>query len=179
MDTHWQAAAAPPRQAAAVQELTARYAERVADHEWSALDDGRTDPEVTSVLNRLRAEILALPPGDPVVKPLREQALQNVREIDKAHRERVDVATDNQSLNVVLLGGSVLGAVLMIVFPLVVGLSMRPANVVSMVLLTGTLGLTIYLSIGLLHPLDGPFGVDPEALETVRSEFEMASPSGA
>ena len=178
VDTHWQVAAAPPQQAGAIRDLTDRYAERVAEQEWSALDEGRMDPEVTSVLNGLRAEVLALPAEDAAVKPVREQALQNVRQIDEGHRERVDVATDNQNFNLVLLGGSVLGAVLMVVFPLVVGLSMRPANVASMVLLTCTLGLTIYLSIGLLHPLSGPFGVDPDALETARQEFEVATPSG-
>lgn len=178
VDTYWQATAAPPPKTAAVQTLTTRYAERVVDHEWAALDRGRTDPDVNRLLAELRTEILALPAGDERLKSTREQVLENIRQIDEGHRERVDVATDNQSFNLVLLGGSVLGAVLMVGFPLLVGLSMRPANVASMVLLTCTLGLTIYLSVELLHPLYGPFGVDPDALQAVRDEFEAMAPSG-
>lgn len=119
----------------------------------------------------MRGAVLSVPANDPGVKSTREQGLQNIRRIDEAHRDRVDVATDDQNFNLVLLAGSALGAVLMIVFPLVVGLSMRPANVICMLLLTCVLGLTISLAVELLYPLHGPFSVDPEALQDVRGEF--------
>ncbi|MGW0891204.1 bestrophin-like domain [Saccharopolyspora sp. NPDC002578] len=173
-DAYWQVSAVPAEQAASIRSLAEQYAHRVAEHEWAALGQGRGDAEADRLLVGLRAEAIALPADTEVQKSAREQVLADVRQIDEGHRERVDVATDDQSFNVVLLVGSILGAVLMIVFPLLVGLSARPANVVTMALLTLTLGFTIYLSVQLMHPLQGPFGVDPDSFRT----FLEALPGG-
>ncbi|WP_243787940.1 DUF4239 domain-containing protein [Saccharopolyspora gloriosae] len=174
-DAYWQVAAVPAEQAESIRSLTQQYAHRVAEHEWSALSQGQADAETGRLLVGLRAEAIALPADTEVLKSAREQVLADVRQIDEGHRERVDVATDDQSFNAVLLVGSVLGAVLMIVFPLLVGLSARPANVATMALLTLTLGLTIYLSVQLMQPLQGPFGVDPDSFRT----FLEALPGGS
>ncbi|GAA4867795.1 hypothetical protein [Saccharopolyspora cebuensis] len=178
-DIYWQASVAPAPQAAAIQSLTEQYAERVVDHEWAALDESRTDPEVDRLLNALRGEVLALPADDEAVKSAREQSLQSIRQIDEGHRERVDIATDSKTFNTVLLAGSALGAALMIAFPLLVGLSMRPANIASMVLLSSTLGLVLYLSTALMHPLSGPFGIDPDPFRTTLEGFSRTTTSGA
>lgn len=161
-DAYWQATAAPVAQAESLRSLAQQYARRVADHEWSALDQGRTDAETDRLIAELRTEAIALPADTEVLTSAREQLLADVRQVDEGHRERVDVATDDQSFTIVLLAASILGAVLMIAFPLLMGLSTRPANVVSMVLLTLTLGFTIYLSVQLMYPLRGPFGVDAD-----------------
>lgn len=165
-DVYWQVTAAPAEQAESIRALTEQYARRVAEHEWSALSQGRGDAETDRLLVGMRAEAIALPADTEVLKSARAQVLADVRQIDEGHRERVDVATDDQSFNLVLLAGSVLGAVLMIVFPLLVGLSARPANVATMALLTLTLGFTVYLSVQLMHPLQGPFGVDADSFST-------------
>lgn len=170
-DLHWQATVAPSAHSAAIQDLAERYARRVVEREWPALDQRETDPGVDRLLDSLRAEVLSLPTTDETLKSTREQSLQAIRKIDEAHQERVDVVTDNQNFNIVLLVGSTLGAMLMIVFPLVIGLSMRPANVASMVLLTATLGFALYVSLELLHPLHGPFAVDPDAFHTALEGF--------
>ena len=177
-DTYWQASIAPAPHSTAIQSLTARYASRVADHEWSALDRGDTDPEVDRLLNSLRSEVLALPVDNEAIKSSREQSLQNIRQIDEGHRKRVDIATDDQNFNIVLLAASFLGAALMIAFPLLIGLSMRPANVAAMVLLTLTLGFTAYMSVELLHPLHGPFAVDPDPFRTALAGFDSTSHTG-
>ncbi|MGW1678226.1 bestrophin-like domain [Saccharopolyspora sp. NPDC002376] len=90
-------------------------------------------------------------------------------------QQRVAIATDDQSFNVVLLVASVLGAALMIVFPLLIGLSMRPANVAAMGLLAVTLGSTVYMSFELLHPFSGPFGVAPDSFNAAQETFQTAS----
>ncbi|MFR9728449.1 hypothetical protein ACL03H_04405 [Saccharopolyspora sp. MS10] len=174
-DAYWQSTAVPAEQGASIRSLAVQYANRVAEHEWPALDRGELDPQTDSLLAGLRAESIALPVDTELLKSAREQVLADVRQLDEAHRERVDVATDDQSFNLVLLVGSVLGAALMLAFPLVVGLSARPANVLTMSLLAGTLGLTLYLSVQLMHPLHGPFGVDADAFRT----FLNSLPDGA
>ncbi|MCA1187052.1 MULTISPECIES: DUF4239 domain-containing protein [unclassified Saccharopolyspora] len=174
-DVHWQVAAVPAEQATALRSLAEQYAARVAEHEWPSLDQGRPDAQVDRLIDGMRAEAIALPADTEVLKSAREQVLTDLRQIDEAHRERVDISTDDQRFNLVLLAGSVLGAVLMIAFPLLVGLSARPANVATMVLLTLTLGFTLYLSVQLMHPLHGPFGVDADAFRT----FLESLPAGS
>jgi hypothetical protein len=179
IDTHWQVSGAPEPHASAIQSLTAQYAARVADYEWAALDRGETDPETDRLLNSLRAEVLALPTDTETLKAAREQSMQNVRQIDEAHRQRVDMATDEQPFNIMLLVASIIGGVLMIAFPLITGLSMRSANVVTMVLLTLVIGFTIFISIELLHPLHGPFGVAPDAFRAALDVFATRTNAGA
>ncbi|WP_395474691.1 hypothetical protein [Saccharopolyspora spinosa] len=178
IDTHWQVSTAPEPHATTIQSLAAQYAARVADHEWSALDRGETDPETDRLLNSLRAEVLALPADTETLKTAREQSMQNVRQIDEGHRQRVDVATDDQNFNIMLLMASILGGVLMIAYPLIIGLSMRLTNVVTMVLLTLTIGFTIFISIELLHPLHGPFGVAPDAFKAALDAFATDTSAG-
>ncbi|WP_249124141.1 DUF4239 domain-containing protein [Saccharopolyspora erythraea] len=178
IDTHWQISTAPEPHANTIRSLTAQYAARVADHEWSALDRGETDPETERLLNSLRAEVLALPADDETLKTAREQSMDNLRQIDEGHRQRVNVATDDQNFNIMLLTASILGGVLMIAFPLIIGLSMRPANIATMVLLTLTISLTIFISIELLHPFHGPFSVAPDAFREALAAFATSAHAG-
>lgn len=175
IDVYWQASIAPHPHAEAIQSVIAEYTTQVAEHEWVAHDAGEVDPEAERMLADLRAQVLALPADDEALKTSREQSLQDVRQITENRQERVTIATDDQSFTLVLLAASVLGAALMIAFPLVIGLSMRPANVAVMALLTATLALTTSMSFELLHPFSGPFGVDPDAFTAAQETFDPAA----
>lgn len=179
IDVYWQASIAPQPHAAAIQSTIAEYTTRVADHEWLAHDSGAADPEAEHLLADLRTQVLALPVDSEALKTSREQSLQDIRQITENRQQRVTIATDDQSFNVVLLVASVLGAALMIAFPLLIGLSMRPANVAVMALLTATLGFTVYMSFALLHPFSGPFGVDPDSFNAAQETFETAAGSAS
>ncbi|QUH06159.1 DUF4239 domain-containing protein [Saccharopolyspora erythraea] len=178
-DTYWQVSSAPEPAASTIRSLAARYATRVAEHEWAALDQGRTDPEVDAVLASMRAEVIDLPADTEQQKSAREQALQNIRVIDENHRERVEQATDGQVFNTVLLVASIIGALIMVAFPLLIGISPTAANIATMVLLTLTLGFTIFVSLQLMHPLHGPFGVEPGPFRTALESFEGTLLTGA
>jgi hypothetical protein len=60
----------------------------------------------------------------------------------------------------------------MIAFPLLVGMSARPANIVIMALLTLVIGATVFLSIQLTHPLDGLFATEPDAFREALSQMQ-------
>ncbi|MEU5849148.1 hypothetical protein [Saccharopolyspora shandongensis] len=175
IDVYWQASIAPQPRAAVIQSTISEYTVRVADHEWLTHGAGATDPEAERLLAELRSQVLALPADSEALKTSREQSLQDIRQITENRQQRVTIATDDQSFNVVLLVASILGAALMIVFPLLIGLSMRPANVAVMALLTVTLGFTVYMSFELLHPFSGPFGVAPDSFNAVRETFETTA----
>jgi hypothetical protein len=175
IDAYWQADAGPEPTRTAVHGLLREYAATVADREWALLDTGDTDDRIPEIIRELRAAFTALPAGDTGIDLAREQGLRDVRQVDEGHRTRVDLATGDDVFNEVLLGGTVLGAALMIVFPLLVGMSARPANIAVMALLTITISGTVYLSIQLLHPLDGPLGIGPDAFLTALTEMRPAT----
>lgn len=171
LDTYWQLAVVPQADADRIRGLLRKYATQVADREWPALTDGRDAPEVAATIGTLRSAVTALPVDAEIVAEARTQALQNVRTIADNHRARVDMATSNDPFTIALLIGTVLGAVLMLGFPLVFGMSTRPANIVAMALLTFTLGATLYVCWQLMNPLEGFFGTTPEAFRSALEEM--------
>ncbi|MBB4912272.1 bestrophin-like domain [Actinophytocola algeriensis] len=175
LDTYWQMAVVPQPDADAVRTLLSQYARQVADREWPALTDGRDEPEVADTIVALRAAVTALPIDAEVVAEARKQALQNLRTIDEHHRARVAMATSTDAFTIALLVGTAFGAVLMIAFPLIFGLSRRPANLVLMVLLTVTLSATMYVSWQLMHPLEGFFGATPDVFRAALDEMTAQS----
>lgn len=163
VDTYWQTRVEPAPDATVISELVKRYATDVVHSEWPLLDHGRADPRTAAALDELRNAVLALPTDDEAVNTARQTSLQDVRTITTNHRERVAEATDSDNFTSFLLIGTILGAVVMLVFPLLMGLSARPTNVVGMAVLGVTLAMIVFACVELLHPLHGFFGVDPSA----------------
>ncbi|WP_433279524.1 hypothetical protein ACQPZA_07345 [Pseudonocardia xinjiangensis] len=164
VDAYWQADALPEPHRTAIRSGLGDYVSSVADEEWPALVAGRTHPRPAELIQVIRTEFTTVPDSGGAVAYAREQGLQDVRQLDDNHRARVDAATRGDTLTTVLLVGTLIGAALMIVIPLLVGASTRPANVVILGVLTAAVGATVFLAIALSHPLDGPFGVEPGAL---------------
>jgi len=176
IDAYAQAGATAEPTRGTAQGLLRDYAGEVADREWDALRlQGEADPKLTHLIGQLRALFTALPAGDPGSQLAREQSLRDVRQIDESHRARVDSATGNKVFNRVLLGGTVVGAALMVAFPLLAGLSRRPVNVMVIGVLAASLGAVVFLALQLARPLDGPFGVDPDSFREALSRMTPAT----
>lgn len=171
VDTYWQTKAEPSPDATVIADLTKRYATNVVHREWPMLDHGRADPGTAATLRELRNAVLALPTDNQATNTAREISLQDLATITRNHRERVDEATDGDDFTWVLLVGTILGAVSMLVFPLLMGLSARPSNVTGMAVLGVTLAVVVFVSVEMLHPLHGYFGVDPSAYTDALNEM--------
>lgn len=163
-DAHWQAEALPEPQRTAIQGLLRDYVSSVADEEWPALVNGEASARPAELVQQIRAEFAAIPESGGAVDFAREQGLRDARQIDESRRTRVDLATGADPFTSVLLAGTLVGAALMIAFPLLVGFSTRPVNIVVLGILTAVVGATVFISVQLSRPLDGPFGVGPDAL---------------
>lgn len=178
IDVHRQADQLPGPIRDTVQDLTDDYAVRVAEVEWAALADRETDEGTTEILDRLRAGFTALPVDGGLLETVRERGLADLRQIEENRRARVDLATSDDTFTRVLLGATVVGAGLTMVFPLLVGVSARPANVAVMGLLSLVLGTVVFIALQLDTPLSGPFGTGPDAFESAQVELRRTpSPS--
>lgn len=164
VDAHWQAEALPEPHRTSIQGMLRDYASSVVEEEWPSLVNGQTQSRPAELIQRIRAEFAALPESSGAVVFAREQGLRDVRQIDESRRSRVDLATGDDVFTRVLLAGTLIGAALMIAFPLLVGFSTRPVNIVILGILTAVVGATVFISVQLGRPLDGPFGVGPDAL---------------
>jgi hypothetical protein len=163
VDTYWQTKVEPQPDATVISDLVKQYATDVVHREWPLLDKGQADPMTTATLTELRGAVLALPTNTQAVNTARETSLQDLATITTNHRQRVTEATDSDNFTRALLIATILGALVMLAFPLLMGLSARPTNVIGMAVLGITLAVIVFVSVELLHPLHGFFGVDPSA----------------
>jgi hypothetical protein len=174
IDAYWQADAAPEPNRTAMHELLRDYATTVANDEWAALAAGGTNSRAGEIVRELRVQFTAMPSADDASAVARAQGLRDVRQIDESHRARIGLAGDGDAFNAVLLAGTVLGAVLILAYPLVAGLSAKPLNIVVFGLMALTLGAAVFFSLEMANPLAGPFGVGPGAFESALEQMQPA-----
>ncbi|MFC4946176.1 hypothetical protein [Pseudonocardia sp. GCM10023141] len=174
IDAYRQAQYMPEPDRSAVQAQLRSYAARVSDTEWGLLAQGEADPRTAEIIATVRDDFAALPVTDTVSQYTRENGLSDMRVVDENHRSRVDLATSSDPFNDVLLGATIVAAVLMVAFPLLVGISARPTNLAVLGMLAFMVGTTIFLSIQLTHPLDGLFGVGPDAFGEALDQMQPA-----
>ncbi|OXM72327.1 hypothetical protein CF166_15790 [Amycolatopsis sp. KNN50.9b] len=169
IDLYWQVDGVPDPARIAVQDLVRGYADEVVDGEWARLADGHDDGAVADLISTMRQRVSALPADTDQLSTARENALQDVRVLDDNHRARVDAATDQDPFTETLLAATIVGAVLMIAFPLLIGLRARRNHVALMAVTAAVLVATVIASIELQDPLNGIFASEPDSFRTVQT----------
>lgn len=170
-DAYWQTAVMPQPQRDHIRELLVSYPKLVASSEWPLLADGESDSGTTATLNSLREEVLSLPSTPDQVKSARERALERLREITDLRRDRLDQAGGLDHTGRFMLIGTLVGAVGMVVFPLLIGFTARLRHVLQMGVMAGVLAVVCVLCLGMTHPFSGVLRVQPEAFTSVVDEL--------
>ena len=140
-DAYWQTAVMPQPQRDHIRALLAEYPKLVADKEWARLAVGEPDDSTTSTLNSLHSEILSLPATPDQVKSARERSLERLREITDLRRDRLDSAGGLDNTGKLTLIGTIVGALGMILFPLLIGFTARVRHVLQLSLTAAVLAL--------------------------------------
>ena len=174
LDLFWQVQALPAPQRAGLQDLVAQYTRQVADTEWPLLAGGESDTKAATLLDQLRTTVGALPVDGGIAQSVREQGMADLRQVGDARRARIDAATSDDSFNTILLVGTLAGGALTIAFPLLAGISARPANIVIMGVLGLVVGVTMFVAVALAAPVGGLFGAEPGAF--LGALTEMSAP---
>ncbi|MFD5824452.1 hypothetical protein [Lentzea sp. NPDC060358] len=170
-DVYWQTAVMPQPQRDLIRGLLVEYPKLVADKEWPQLAVGESDPETTAALHSLHAEILSLPASPDEVKSARERSVERLREITDLRRDRIDSASGLDDTGNLMLIGTVVGAVAMVVFPLLIGFTARKRHVLQMCLTAAVLAFVCVLCLGMTQPFDGMLRVDPESFTSLTEEL--------
>jgi hypothetical protein len=170
-DAYWQTGVMPQPQRDHIRSLLVEYPKLVADKEWPKLAQGEADERTTETVNSLHTEILSLPSTPDQVKSARERALERLREITDLRRDRLDQAGGLDNMGKLTLIATMVGAIGMIVFPLLIGFTARPRHVVQMSVTAAVLAFVCAMCLTMTHPFSGVLRVQPEAFTSVTEEL--------
>jgi Protein of unknown function (DUF4239) len=172
IEIYWQSTAVAEPERGHVRALIREYTEEVVEREWPALGRGESDPKAEDLLVTLRAELIGLPATTDEAAAAREQTLQSIRSVADARRDLIAQGEGGGDLLALLLIGTVLGAVIMIGFPLLIGFSAGFRHITSIVLLAALLGFAVYFAIELDQPFGGLIKVEPDSLRAALAEYQ-------
>lgn len=170
-DVYWQTAAMPQPQRDHIRSLLTEYPKLVAYREWPKLQVGESDGKTTETLHALHAEILGLPSTPEEVKSARERSLERMREITDLRRDRLDSASGLDNTGNIMLVGTIVGAVAMVIYPILIGFTARKRHFLQMSLASAVLATVCVLCVGMTQPFDGWFRVQPEAFTSLMEEL--------
>lgn len=170
-DVYWQTSVMPQPQRDVIRGLLTEYPKLVAEREWPLLAVGEADPATTAALHSLHAEVLSLPATPDVVKSARERAVERLREVTDLRRDRLGSAGGLDDTGMMMLVGTIAGAVAMVVFPLLIGFTARGRHVVQLCLTAAVLAFVCVLCLGMTQPFDGIFRVEPESFTSLSDEL--------
>lgn len=153
----------------ALRDALTAYARSVVADDWSAMEVEGESPKTLAALNSLYTATLALDAGDIRGAVLLNSLLTEVNLVTEARRERLTLSRGIVP-NVIWLV-LVIGAVLTLSFTFFFALR----NVRPQLLMTGMLGLAVFLALfvalSIDHPFTGEVRVRPEAMNLVLTDF--------
>jgi hypothetical protein len=172
----WLAHRFPESQERRLHELSRSYARVVVDQEWLLMQEGRESPHAWALLNQIRSTIEGYEPRTQAGQVLYEHALERVRNLAEARRDRLLEA--EQGMPAILWAALVVGGVITVGFTYLFGLKSNLAHTLMIAALTAILTMVI-VTIGALEgPFSGDVRVPPSAFELVLDRFESNNLSG-
>ncbi|GAA3642395.1 hypothetical protein GCM10022267_31320 [Lentzea roselyniae] len=165
VDLYWHTDAMPEQQRERVRGLIRDYTAEVADREWPAMAVGGSSQAADALLVSLHR---AAATSDPAIG----QAVdQNLRAITDNRRARVQQAGGDDAMLLLLLYGSFASGALMVLYPVLMGLSSGVHHVTAVVVPAASVGVVAVVELGLQHPFDGMNSVGPDAFHAAQKEF--------
>jgi hypothetical protein len=159
---------AEPDRTAVRADLTA-YMNEVVAQDWPAMAHGRTSPQAFSTLDALRNRVGAIHPADATTEKHRADV---AAALDDLYTKRSVRAADvSYSIPAIIYAALVVGSVLLIAYPPLVGLTANRRNATLLGGLGAMMGIGIFIVITLSHPFSHPFGLHPDAFHRALDRF--------
>ena len=151
-----------------------RYTTAVIEDEWPKMRSGEQSQEADLLLERIDADIRALPVTSPRLQNIHAQMLSA---IDVALTDRdTRLSAGSTGINALMWGVLIIGAVLTVGFTYLFGFR----HTIMQQLMIGSLGcligLVLFLAVALDYPYRGGIAVQPEAFHTALETFHVIGP---
>ncbi|MEU6155047.1 DUF4239 domain-containing protein [Actinosynnema sp. NPDC047251] len=174
-DLHYQVEVAPEAQRERIRTGVEDYARLVADDEWDKLADGGRSEAATTALNSLRTEVVHLPTTPEQVQIARDRGMERVREISDLRRARLDQAQGLSPTGYLMLVATIIGAIAMIGYPILVGTTTRARHLIALGVMAGAVAFTCVLCLDIAQPFRGDLKVEPDAFVTLSEELRSVT----
>lgn len=168
-ETYWDSAGLPPIERQQVRDDIKGYLHVVIDREWKEMKRGHLSQDAWHKIDVLRLRLAGFNFKAKDISDIRDDALERMREVSNARRQRATDVTSTLPVGVLLF--TVLTGLVMIVFPFLVGARPKGMPLVSLFIMAAMLGVGIYLVFDINHAFKGALGVDPAAFKSALQEI--------
>jgi Protein of unknown function (DUF4239) len=169
-EAYWTAGGLPAAQSAAIRTGLRDYTSFVAHSEWAVMAHGRLSNTGWAKLDTLRENVSAMQFADKNDQDTQSAVLDQLTNVFQARRQRA--ADAKTSLPPAVLLFTVLTGIVMIVFPLLSGARPRGMTLVPLIVMSGLLGISIYLVFNIDHTFSGDLRVKPDAFKSALQEYQ-------
>jgi hypothetical protein len=164
------AAPFPPEARAVIHADVDAYVRAVVDTEWPAMSRGEPgSPRVGPTLDRLSADLEALPAETPVRVQFVSAEVERFNDLVTARSTRLDFVEGG--LPGVLWAALVVGAVVTIAFAMVFALRSPLLQTFMIGSIALLIGILLFVAVAIDHPFAGDVAVTPGPLERVLVDF--------
>jgi Protein of unknown function (DUF4239) len=169
-EAYWTAGGLPAAQGAAIRTGLRDYTSFVANKEWAVMGHGRLSNTGWAKLDTLRQNVSTMQFADKNDQDTQSAVLDQLTNVFQARRQRVSDA--KTSLPSAVLFFTVLTGLVMIFFPLLAGARPRGMTLIPLVVMSGLLGISLYMVFNIDHTFSGDLRVKPDAFRSALQEYQ-------
>ncbi|MFD9793488.1 hypothetical protein ACFWXK_21365 [Streptomyces sp. NPDC059070] len=169
------AAALPAGQGRVVREQLRAYVPEVAGPEWALMRRREMSPRASRVLDQVRRTAARAPGSSEDDKAAKETFTTALDTVTTARNQR---SSDMRwTVPDPIFYALIATAVLVVLYPALVGINAGPRHMLVMILLGTVLGFGVYLVSSLQHSFSPPLGIEPDAYRQTQTRFDQLDAS--
>lgn len=169
-EAYWTAGGLPATQSAQIRTGLRDYTSYVANKEWAVMAHGRLGNTGWAKLDTLRENVSAMQFTTKNDQDTQSAVLSQLTSVFQARRQRE--ADAKTSLPPAVLFFTVVIGIVMILFPLLSGARPRGMTLIPLIVMSGLLGMSIYLVFDINHVFTGNLHVSPAAFRSALQEYQ-------
>ncbi|KJY29760.1 DUF4239 domain-containing protein [Streptomyces sp. NRRL S-495] len=175
-EVYWAARLLPEPDRPVVQQRVREYTGQVIGDEWAQMGRGHGSAEAWAAADRIRVSVDAVRSQEPSELAAKADVLRSLTDVYARRNARLsDVGAQ---VPVVALGGLVVGSVLVLATPPVIGLTANGRNLVLMGFVGASVAFAVSMAFQLSGPFDGAVRVAPTAFELALTRYGQIDSGG-
>ncbi len=168
---YWAAGTLPSAAAASSRGALEEYVQLVINQEWQTMAAGQASADAWSALDRARAGASSVTPADSGQAQARATTLSYLDDLYSKRSQRM--ADIHSGLPPLVLGGMVAAAILIVLVPMLIGLTAGSRNMILVAFFGAAAAFAVALALQLDGPFEGAIKVYPTAYQQAQQRFEQ------